>query len=117
MGGRGAARECRSARKSQHVTKWPQGAGGPLKIAPVAAVGVVAVNEDRLFLAQLRPARAAMKTTPRIGSSTVLINRGGEPNAFPPAAQRASGKLASAHGSARPRRNRKAITLRGGEEG
>ena len=60
IGGSGAAGDRRSAREAELVGERHQGEGRHLQIARVPAMGVVAVNQDRLLLAQLRPARAAV---------------------------------------------------------
>src|SRR6516165_7368675 len=60
IGGPGAAGDRRSGREGQLVGQRHQGEGRHVQIARVPAMGVVAVYQDRLFLAQLRPARAAV---------------------------------------------------------
>ena len=60
IGGPGAAGDRRAGGKGQLVVQRHQGEGRHLQIARMPAMGIVAVDEHRLFLAQLRPARAAM---------------------------------------------------------
>src|SRR5437016_5718313 len=55
-----AERYRRPGRKGQRIIQRHQGEGRHLQISRMPAMCVVAVDQDRLFLAQLRPARAAM---------------------------------------------------------
>ena len=60
IGGARSARDRRPSGKRQLIVQRHQSEGRHLQITRMSAMGIVAVDEDRLFLTQLRPAGPAV---------------------------------------------------------